>query len=111
MKTVYMHQETRSIADLTHVNQWLDDSRNLWEVNRISVLPTHRGRGLGSKMLREIVADADLEGVELVLDILPSGALNGDELADWYRRYGFEWTNDPNWWMMRRLPRITKEES
>ena len=50
----------------------------------------HRGRGIARKLLAEILADADANGVTLWLEISPSDGLDYDQLKAWYKRHGFK---------------------
>ena len=47
--------------------------------------------GLASKLLKEILEDADTEGIVLEEHPMPSGGLTRKESASWYRQYGFQW--------------------
>lgn len=75
-----------AIADLTGVGEMVPKTRTL---TRINVPEKHRGDGLGSQLLKQILADADAEGVHLSLEVEPSGPLGYDSLVRWYYRYGF----------------------
>lgn len=63
-----------------------------WIITSIDVRPDHRGQGAGSRLLRDIIADADREGVNLYLsvDADSSGGLSNQQLRDWYMRHGFK---------------------
>lgn len=67
-----------------------DAEGDAYIVEWIYVLPEYRGRGIGSKMLRQVVEDADRERAVLYLDVSGSGPLDNDDLRAWYGRYGFE---------------------
>lgn len=70
-------------------------------VNRINVPAAHRGKGIASNLLREVVKEADKTGTTLFLEIYPSGGLNFNQLRNWYLRHGFE-----KWSVLyRRLPK------
>ena len=83
MKSVYFDVESRTIADLVEL------APNYYLVIRINVPKGSRGRGLGSKVLREMLGDADLEGATLEIHPMPSGGLTRKQLISWYERYGF----------------------
>lgn len=85
MKATYIDFKTRSIAD---VSTGVLSQEWAW-IHRINVPASHRGKGIGSKLLREICADADSENTELRLVVSPSGDLNFTDLYEWYSRYGF----------------------
>jgi len=83
LKHEYFDPGTRVIADLVKV------APGYYLVTRINVPVLSRSRGLGSKMLREILTDADAEGATLEIHPLPSGGLSRQQLIAWYGRYGF----------------------
>ena len=62
---------------------------DVWIINRINVPAKHRGLGYGQELLRQILEDADFEGVTLRLEINPYGDLNYHQLREWYERHGF----------------------
>lgn len=86
MKECYFDLDTRVIADLI-LPGTLGLPRAL--ITRINVPEPLRGRGLGTKILSEILADADAEGVVLELHPFSSGHFTDDELRAWYSRHGF----------------------
>jgi ribosomal protein S18 acetylase RimI-like enzyme len=85
VKICYIDEPTRSIAD---VSVGVLDPAWAW-IHRINVPAPHRGKGIASKLLREICDDADSENLEVRLVVLPSGDLNFTDLYEWYGRYGF----------------------
>lgn len=87
MKTCYVDYESRAIADLCDA---IDAGFKGWLITRINVPVRQRGKGVGSKLLQQILDDADLEGVNLFLEVVPSGGLDRDQLEDWYTRKGFK---------------------
>ena len=97
MPSVYMHRDSRSIADLN----MLDDGRVL--ISRINVPVRSRGRGLASKMLKEILRDADAMGITLILEPVPSGGLDYEQLVAWYQRHGFMWVDICDGKQMHRI--------
>lgn len=88
MRNCYFDASTHSIADLCDGRE-MGLGRRTRVITRISVLPPHRGKGIGRRLLQEILHDADAEGITLALEIQPSGGLDYDELAAWYSRHGF----------------------
>ena len=72
-----------AVLDATDVGEYT-------EINRINVPPLHRGKGYGSKLLKEVCQKADEFGIELRLSINPYGELTYEQLLAWYERYGFE---------------------
>lgn len=85
MKTCYVIKQYRAIADLVAPGELTEK----WTITRINVPVEHRGKGIGSQLLKRILLDADAQGVELVLEVFPSGDLNRSQLEAWYGRYGF----------------------
>jgi hypothetical protein len=71
-------------------------------LHRLWVLRT--GQGHGSAILGTLCGLADLHGIEISLKALPFGdkphPLSRDQLADWYRRYGFVGSR----WTLARKP-------
>lgn len=69
------------------------DQEGKWLITRINVPVPLRGQGLATKLLKEILSDADEEGVTLELWPYASGAnsggLNQTQLTGWYARHGF----------------------
>lgn len=86
MKQSYSHRiDSISLAILDVV----DCEDGVFHITRISVPEKHRGRGFGSKVLRECTEDADRESVTLSLEVLTSGDMTEDDLRAWYARHGF----------------------
>ncbi|WP_330295914.1 GNAT family N-acetyltransferase [Streptomyces sp. NBC_00503] len=54
------------------------------KVEHLYLDPRHQGRGIGSRVLREVLARADAEGVDVRLTVLRGSAVRG-----LYERYGF----------------------
>lgn len=67
---------------------------NWYYISRINVPHLHRGKGLGSKLLKMITDDADKEGIILFLSPVPTGGLDYDDLCEWYKRNGFDWDEE-----------------
>jgi ribosomal protein S18 acetylase RimI-like enzyme len=85
-----------AVADLV----W--HARKTYMLTRISVPPKFRGQGVASCLLKEILADADAEGIAIHLCISSSGGLDYQQLEAWYRRYGFV---EKNCLVYERLPK------
>lgn len=96
MRTCYVDPEHRAIADLVAPGELTPN----WTITRINVPEKERGNGYGSALLDQIVSDADRDGVDLQLEVSPSGGLNYDQLVEWYKRRGFRLT--PVGYMKRR---------
>lgn len=58
-------------------------------ITRISVPSACRGHGYASALLDECCSDADLDRIDLYLEISPSDGLDYYELEAWYGRRGF----------------------
>lgn len=60
------------------------------ELLSIEVPEDQRRQGLATKLLREVVMEADREGKTLLLWVKPYGTMGERDLIAWYRRFGFE---------------------
>jgi ribosomal protein S18 acetylase RimI-like enzyme len=66
----------------------------------ISLLPEHRGSGIGGGLLRDLIEQCGKEGVVLRLQVLKS-----NPAARLYERLGFRQTGaDDLYWQMEKLP-------
>lgn len=64
-----------------------------WTINRVSVLPPHRGQGIARSLMAQVIEDADDEGVNLWLEVRPDASGTGltfRQLFEWYSRLGFQ---------------------
>ena len=92
MKSNYYDRETRSIISLSPPVELYLGVLEPWEINRVSVLPPHRGKGIARRLMAEVLADADTEGITLGLSVAPDlsdTGLDFQTLYDWYTRCGF----------------------
>jgi ribosomal protein S18 acetylase RimI-like enzyme len=89
LRTCYVISEVRAIADLLPPGEVTPG----WTISRINVPREHRGKGYGSQLLTQILADADKENAELWLEVSPSDGLSYSQLVTWYERYGFSESN------------------
>ena len=64
-------------------------SRTEWMIRRIFVPVAFRNQGHGDDLLKQAIADADHEGVDLSLTISPFDGSNYKRLESWYQRHGF----------------------
>lgn len=88
MKTIYVVRITNyqiAIADLAPN----DHPKGPWRISRINVPAQWRGRGFGTELLKQILADADAEEVPLMLEPVATGGLTAHQLEKWYERHGF----------------------
>jgi GNAT superfamily N-acetyltransferase len=83
MKTWYVDLETRAIVDVSHARG------TVYVVNRVNTPRLHRGKGVARELMRQVLEDADREGVTLTLWINASDGLTRNQLKAWYRRLGF----------------------
>jgi GNAT superfamily N-acetyltransferase len=74
-------------------------------VNRVNVPAAHRGKGVGTELMAELMLWADLEGWPLRLQVSPysDSPLQFDALVGWYTRLGFHREGDTP--MMTRAPK------
>ncbi len=86
LKECYIDPPTRSIADLIHYRK-----RHL--ITRINVPKKHRGKGIASMLLKQIITDCPI-GESLIIHPSPSDGLNYTELVAWYKRHGFVQQSD-----------------
>lgn len=73
-------------------------------ITRINVPKSIRGKGYGTKLLKNACDRADERNIKLWLEIspYPDSPLQVEELREWYRRYGFTGAIGAP---LRRLPR------
>lgn len=96
MKLNYVARETRSILSLDRIS---DDH---YKITRISVLVPHRQKGIASKLLRQCLCDADIAGVTLSLEPIPTLESGEDlderraQLISWYEKNGFVESSEPD---------------
>ncbi len=86
MKTTYFNATSRAIADLVEV------APGYYLITRINVPRESRRKGLGSKLLREILKDADTEGATLEIHPVSSDGPTRRQLISWYERHNFRMT-------------------
>lgn len=72
-------------------------------ITRINVPIEHRRKGIGTELLKEIIADADKEGIVLYIEVQASDGPNRDILKRWYMKYGFESTEIFEYFLVRHL--------
>lgn len=83
MKHMYYEKDTFTVI---HTMEMFDGVA----VTGIGVGKAFRGQGSASRVLKEVIEDADREGVILYLSIEPDGTgLDEDQLRAWYARNGF----------------------
>lgn len=111
MKTTYLEQPDpnnpffNAIADLTPGDDVFGEGTLV--LTRIETRAQARGNRLASKLLARICEEADQEGVELWLEVVPDGSPGGltkKQLTAWYSRYGFLPSFRHGGWFMCRVP-------
>lgn len=85
MRSLYIDMEHQAIVYLVR-----DEVMNRWLITRIHVPAKHRGKGVATALISQVLADADREGATLQLWVKESGGLTREQLTAWYRRLGFE---------------------
>ena len=83
MKPMYFDKASRAIADLVEL------APGYYLITRINVPVVSRRRGLGTKILNEILRDADTEGATLEIHPMSSGGPTRNQLISWYESHGF----------------------
>lgn len=74
-----------------------------WEVQRVFTTGKSRRQGLQRELWKALLADADAEGVHLLLNVGMGHrqAMSREQLMDWYARMGFNGIMDVR---MERVP-------
>lgn len=72
-----------------------DEATFAWLAD-VFVLPEHRGRGLGKRLLEGILTDSRLRELRRWM-------LKTDDAHGLYAQYGFEAIEEPDLWMTRRV--------
>jgi ribosomal protein S18 acetylase RimI-like enzyme len=71
-----------------------------WELAQIQLLPSHQGRGLGGRLVRDLVEEARAAGQRVVLDVL-----HANPARHLYERAGFRIVGEePHSYVMRFDP-------
>ena len=102
MKHTYFFIEDKATANLMYCGN------NTWMLTGIEVHRLNRHNGVASRLLKEVLDDADHEGVRMVLGVSPDGSkdsLTYDELERWYARNGFVHDEGDDTNIMRREPK------
>lgn len=106
MKYLYVLDDEKA-----HANLVATADPHEWEVTNVVVRKGYRGGGFGSEVLKLVTADADKEGVVLLLTsgLGPgySGGLSTEQLRAWYERHGFDAIapgSYPGTTLMQRVP-------
>lgn len=108
-KLIFMQSSYYNVAEGASINLMgtLPYHENWYLVTGVSVQFRFRGRGAASRLLKQVCADADREGVTLLLSIQPDGTgLGYEELRAFYARNGFAMFGSEEDAMIRE-PRLT----
>lgn len=68
---------------------YMDDIKNSLFLSDLYVKEEFRGSGVGSAVMREIVAFADMNHISIVLIPEPEGGLSVKKLIQFYSKFGF----------------------
>lgn len=77
----------------------------LRELTDLYVAHEQREQGRASELLRQVLAEADAHGTTLLLVAHGDGSVSDDDLAGWYRRFGFRYLQFTPHILMMRPPR------
>lgn len=58
-------------------------------LSRVNVPVAYRRLGYGTKLLKEVLADADKDNLILCVQPVSSGGLSQHQLENWYKKHGF----------------------
>ena len=85
MRTSFVDKDTYSVADLVRI------SPGEYLITRIKVPISHLRKGVGTKLLKAILACADANNCTLVLAVAPyyGYGMTVKQLCSWYIKHGF----------------------
>jgi ribosomal protein S18 acetylase RimI-like enzyme len=86
VKTIYFEKCSEFQIAIADVMQLQDGA---YMLTRINVPAAYRKQGIGTKLLRQVLDEADACAKTLVLEIMPTGEMDYYALRKWYERYGF----------------------
>lgn len=90
VKISYHDMEHRASAYTMHIGELMEHDTYL--LTGIEVGREHRGKGVASRLLEQVLTDADEAGVQMALVVEPDGSIDSldhDALEAFYRRHGF----------------------
>jgi len=87
-----MRRQKREYLLETAEKEDMMDRNQLWELASVYVLPQYRNKGIGSELIRRIMAKHVMINERRSQDVY---LLTLDSTKDWYRKFGFELTNEP----------------
>lgn len=101
MKYSYFDFGSRGIVDLAPNCLVEPEMTGGWMICRVNVPAPSRRQGIATRLMAEVLADADAEGEVLWLAVNAYGDMTKRQLIAWYKRLGFK-PVVPGWY--RRLP-------
>jgi GNAT superfamily N-acetyltransferase len=78
------------------------------ELVRLRTDPEARKQGYATELMKDILNDADVEGVVLILSPKTFGQVGLEDLAPWYERFGFMTIQKKPLHLMARQPQVYK---
>jgi GNAT superfamily N-acetyltransferase len=75
--------------EIQKVGMYYETSNNSLFLSDMYIKPEHRGQGIGSKLMADIVEYADRVGLPLVLIPDPDGGMTRNQLIAFYKKFGF----------------------
>lgn len=101
MRTAYLKRcesngvSIPAVADVVYLSTAtgvVDQGERAYLITRIVVPSRFRKQGIGTELLKEMIAEAQKEGVTLLVGpqpYNPVGGMTEEELIAWFKRYGF----------------------
>lgn len=86
MRSGYYRKFEHGLPAVADVWQYKPDAAL---ITRINVPKGQRQQGIGTDLLKEILADADREGMTLHIEVQASDGPSRKQLRQWYMKYGF----------------------
>lgn len=88
MKSSYYQQIGNKLAVVDLWNDCIEPGPASM-ITRVNVPAEYRRQGIATRLMNQVLSDADKDGVTLVLEINPYGEMSWNQLASWYTRLGF----------------------
>jgi len=95
----FYHKDDNCLAvcDLTQIDKYFVEQYNIdskyqdwYYFNRLNIPVRLRQQGIAKKLLQEMIEWADLEKINILLDINPYGDLSYEQLEVLYQKFGFQ---------------------
>ena len=107
MKPVY-GKIIKNKIDKLAVIDLVEVEKNKYLVTRVSVPREHRGKGIGTKLLKEVTKDADKECSTLLIEPKPyDSGMTKESLINYYKIFGFEYISEEDY--MIRISKCEKK--